>query len=907
MDEPEIFIGREHELQMIDQLIFDPSGARHILPITADGGVGKTYLLREINRRYLQDARVVIVKIEFSEVNAVSMPSLTLQIFSQLQHYLPEEDKESFLTLLANWEQAETTEVLDEESLTGREQQEAAFYDLGVRLVQGFAAERRILFLADTLEAVRSLELADQINRLAARFENSVIVVMGRPYDNVTAICTHYPALYQGWTIHAIYTLQPFTLPEITDYFTQVIPVEMTRDLREKIHLLTEGNPILIAIASEWLKRNFALPADVDLPLAQLRNLGTADLQVCQERFEFELIDRIRSLRQPIDWAILYLAYFNRRYDPRILQLVMEIEQPEELETIIAELMTLVFVRKSMSTKSGLLHDEAERLIRLHAWPLVDPNGAVRRTLTERVIDSYYLPEIARLKAIIQAKRTLNLDYKLAAPQRRSVVIPEEVWLERELEIECMDYCFRISEERGWAYLEQLFDAAMTSNYSLVHMEAIVGAVRTIAPAQTVLPRFQVRMARMLFAKGEVVRAFELADKVRQTKSEDAEATIQALMVLVDGTDDPVKKIDFCTQALAWARMAGKSSYEAQVLNALGLAHRRQGQWTPAEDAYRQVLRLLDETREANQYANTLNNLAYVQLLNGKPSRADSLAERALRLRRAQGNTRGLSLSYTTKGHIAAAFGDYSDSLRYHHIAYDLCISIDDHDNAILIQLNIANAERHHQNFAKVRELLAPGLSHKRADIRARALRVAAKNEVDEAQFLQLQGAQPEAISAKYVSAEGYAHQALQAVRQAKDAHLMAGILFDLALLTFLREQREAVEYLNELESILQNHNYLLERGRLIELRGDFAFARADFTIAFDYYIKACIILAGFSPASFRQTFRRVRDHFFDLPSAQRPLISSLIEAQIGRPNPESLLIMLRELCVDDDDEFAVD
>ena len=267
-----------------------------------------------------------------------------------------------------------------------------------------------------------------------------------------------------------LYELKPFSSSETVQYFEAALEGEMPPDLRDKIFLLTGGNPVLIAIAGEWLKRHIKLPEDVDLPLSELQALDEPTLSKRRQRFEFALVDKVRSLRKPVDWATLYLAYLNRRYEPKILQLALGPDldlDDQQFDDVVEELKTLVFVRKSMSAEGGLLHDEAQRLIRKHAWPSVDPARELQQELAKRVIDGYYLPEIERLSQIVQSKLAKSVEHKLIAPERRRLPsIPDEDWLKRELQIECLDYHFRISAKEGWHYLNQLFDEAL--NLSLL-------------------------------------------------------------------------------------------------------------------------------------------------------------------------------------------------------------------------------------------------------------------------------------------------------------------------------------------------------------------------------------------------------------------------------------------------------
>ena len=141
----------------------------------------------------------------------------------------------------------------------------------------------------------------------------------------------------------------------------------------------------------------------------------------------------------------------------------------------------------------------------------------------------------------------------------------------------------------------------------------------------------------------------QLAESVLNEPEISASNAAGALMVLGGATENPALKIQHLQAALDKARQTQEQALEAQALKLLGLAYRRQGKWPEAAKSYQQSLRLLNEEKEPNQYANTLNNLAFVTMLSGNPTRADIMAEKALRIRKAQGNLHGLSLSYATK------------------------------------------------------------------------------------------------------------------------------------------------------------------------------------------------------------------------------------------------------------------
>lgn len=899
MNNQDIFIGREKELKMIDEMIFDPTGTNHILRIIGKGGVGKTWLLRELYRRYQQEPSVILIRIDYAEVRTQSLPSLARYLLQQFSHHAPEKQTEKFYRQLSDWERLSSLKI---SPLIIREQEDKV-YIYWIDIIKKISLDKRIVLLSDTGEAISLPEdQVHRINRLMSNLPNTVAVVAARLTDNVKKSFVMYPTIYKSWRVHEIYELNPFSHHETIQYFSAVLPVEMPVDLRDKIFLLTAGNPILIALAGEWVTRHIDLPKDVDLPLAELQALDEATLAQRRQRFEFALVDKQRSLGKPVRWATLYLAYLNRRYDRKILELALGPDlglDDEQLNQVVAELKTLVFVRKSMSAEGGLLHDEAQRLIRKHVWRWVDPTRELQQELATRVIEGYYLPEIERLSQIVQAKLAQSIEHKLIAPEhRRLPPIPDEDWLKRELQIECLDYHFRIGEEKGWDYLNELFDEALNYHYSLIQMDAIMQAVHNLAPKQVDSARFKVRVAQTLLVKGEVSKAISMARTVLNQANVNPSDAAEALMVLGRATTTPTLKIREFQAALEKARLAQDYVLEAQALKLLGLAYRQQGKWPEAVKTSQQSLRLLNEEEEREQYADTLNNLAFVTMLNGNPTRADTMAEKALRIRKAQGNLHGLSLSYATKGRIAEALGYYDQAIRYHRTAVDLAQSVADFDNVALFQTNLAVHERFNQNFATVRELLSAGLKSQRPDIRARAYLEAAKMDRDEVDLLRFRGASNEEILAKYDSAEEKAQRALELADEVGDEHQVASILLELALITYYREQREDKEHIQKLREILKQRNYTLEKGYLTELMGHLAYTKGNLLTAFEKYLEACELFSGYSPASFEQTFQRVRDKYLDASSQMQEQICALIEEKFPTVHPASPLARLKELCV---------
>ncbi len=895
MNSRHFFIGRENELQMIDDMIFDPSGSNNIWPIIGQAGVGKTWLLRQILQHYRNDPRVIVITIDHSQLKGHNMPELAIDLFKQFTSYMsPENLNELFRHLsLAEF----TSTSLDFNNMSD-DQAESFLFRL--QLLLKLTGRKRIVILNDALDARVATDMTDRYMMMfGSSFRNVVMVSAGRPTDNVMSVYDNHATFYKFWEQHPIYKLEPFSLYESNEYFYKILPSAIGTDLPTKTFLLTEGHPVLIGIAGEWLKRHINLPEEIDLPLIKLQFMDKEGLIKLRQRFEYALTDKIRSLRETIDVATLYLTFLNLRYDPKILQLALGIENRAALKTIISELKNSVFVRQFISSQNTLLlHEEAQRLLREYVWPAVDRDKQKRRALAQKVIDGYYLPEIKRLRKTVQSKLMRAIEQRLIrADESPLPPKPDEVWLKHELELECLDYYFRVSPEAGWTYFDQLLGEALIYHSSNLQIDGIMHAVQQLAPPEQInsVP-FQVRQTQALLHKEKFEEATVLAQQALQsTHITPADAAV-ALVVLGKSTADPVMKLTCFQNALQQANNADNKGLQAKVYFELGFAYQLQGRWQEAITEYERVLRLLDFEKEEAQYAVTLDNLAFVTMLSGNPMQADNIAEKALRIRKKQGNVHGISLSYATKGHIAHALGDYIWAARSHRTAVDLAKSVGDQDNIALFQCYVASDERRFYRFKEARELLEAGLESNQSYIRAQALYQAAQIEIDEAQLLQRQRGSRKKIKRFYDAAESKVTEALAISQKIRDNYLIASILYDGAILYYFREKKAHEEYIEALQQLLDEHDYPLKKGRLIELLGDLAHLKGDVISAFTHYLHACEILAHYSQATFRHTFVRVRSSFFEATPEQQAEISHMIAAKFPHVDATSPLNALKGL-----------
>lgn len=901
MNEQEIFIGRGKELKIIEEMVCDPTEARHVFRIVGPGGVGKTWLLREVYRRYSQDERFVVVRVDFTETRFQSLQAVYFHIMEQFEPYLLDPQQREYRIRLS-----EIDKFQDSGLDVGRiEQKEDEVYRFGIDLVnrQMTAKNKRVLLLIDTVETIvtteHGLRIKDRINSFLVHLENTILIIAARPTENVTKMFSATMNL-EGWYVHDSYELHPFSGDETARYLEKNLSSQLPEDLRDKITLLTGGNPVLVAIAGEWLKRHVELPDDVDLSLEDLQTPGPEDLAERRKRFEFELVDKVRTLGQSIDWAVLYLAFLDRRYDPKILQLVLMIDSEARLQEIIQELRTLVFVRKSMSAEGGLLHDEAKRLFRQHAWPVVDPDGKIRRDLAQKVIDGYYLPEIARLDRIIQEKVARNVE-QATTPGYTLDIIPDEEWLRRELQIECLDYHIRVSDEVGRSYFEKIFDEALTFR-SISQLDALIQVVHNIKPAWTGTVEFQIQVARTKLVKGEIDDAAHIAQESLKHSGIRPTDAIWALDVLSGNTTDLETKVAYLQEALKRAEEIQDSElqakFRAKFHNYIGLAYRQHSRWDEAEKSYQKALAFLDEQHEPIQCANTWNNLAFVRMLKGDLHGADNAAEQALEIRKIHDRENGLALSYSTKGRIAEEKGNYLEARRYYKVSVDLFTQMGQKDEAAKRKINLAAGQRGDGNYREAHRLLNDALESLRDNVRSIALYHQAKVFWAEAKFLDEQGEPPEKTSPLYQRSRRSGEEAFEYARKTQDVNLQARVLLDLALNVLFHQKSEDTESIRKLQDILKEYDFPREEGRLMELRGDLAYFKNDFVPAFEYYLNALEILSRHNEVVVEQTLSRVRQKFLRLSRDVRNQICQMVMKNVTNDSIYPLKTV-KKLCDD--------
>jgi tetratricopeptide (TPR) repeat protein len=886
----DVFVGRKQELALIDEWA-QKWGTTHLIAVHGDGGVGKTWLLLETLRRYGQRDNLAVIYLDAAE-----QPFSPQYVITLLAQNL---GAENFPRLLAGLDELSRS-YYDSPQLN-YQAKEHQVLQIGVEEINQQLERQRLFLLIDTLEVWES-EREDgrfdrQINTYVSQFSNALFISAGR---DVKARIPEYIQDFGPDNVTYI-ELRNFDRVESAEFFDAADAEGfIAPDMRDKLHFLTDGRPVLLSLSAEWLSRDVPLPEIAQRSQKELNQLPQAELSELRERFEFELVDRIRKLSRPLDRAVLYMAHISRRNNARIMSTLLDIPMPEA-EALKEQLTELSFVRYNPMTGNCLLHDEMKNLINKHAWPYVDPSGDVRRKLARRVIQGHYEPRINELAQ--QTKSQLESD---RGPVRRATIGGAE-WEQWRLEAECLYYHLQISEQDGSTYFDDRFAEAQR-NHHLMRMQFLLSEME-IAGRTDIRDTLELRKAETLRLGGQVEQASKICRGMlaQEDPSPDNRISAHNILGLIAVSTDPEQAREQYETALQIAREENRTKVIGVLHNNLGQLYQLTSQFDQAIAHYQQATEYSKQADNQPLVASVTNNLAYVYRLQGDLAQADVLCRVAMAQRKQMGLERDLAYSYLTKGEIDRDRGDLESAERYTKLALRSFDKVGEIRGQIMAFGSLANIRRHLEQYAEAEAYLERGIALaeqiRDEPLLADLLNVYGREQRDRAVYLQeTDDADEAAIKDFFERAEKYLERSFELATRYGDQWLIARSQFELALAYFLSGSRSddyLTELLNEVWEEAGRLRYGLLQGYVQECQGEIAQRRGDYAPAARFYGQAAQMIAqgrGREPERF---FDRLGDRLLDprlAPASVRTLAQGILGVIAASTDDEALL-SLQMLC----------
>jgi tetratricopeptide (TPR) repeat protein len=668
MAEFPFFVNRQKELKMIRQAIAEV-GKRQVVLVHGPGGIGKTRLLQKVREEYASALSLIITDV-------LDLYEAELRVPARWEHRVARQIEEGgafadFWTEYRESLELESRGVSAETLARARDRIDEAF-------VQGFnrvAKGKQIVLLLDTLEEIQRVGvLWPHLLDLMARLDNAVWIIAGRRCDEARV---EIEARLGSGNVQWL-PLEGFDRKAANEYFNEYFKkpsvVSLDPEMREKIRLLTDGRPILIALAITWLEHELPLPELEAKSVDELQTMTEEDLAELKEEVKQALVRRLLAFANTVDKVVLNMAWVERRFNADVLDYLMAIPESDVLE----QLAFLPFV-KIRPGENYVLHDEMRDMTVEYAWPSVDPDGTLRRRIDQMMVD-YYTQKVAGLKARgnelkreqEKARQSKDMQAELQAFERLS-----EVDRQRDiLEVEQLFYTLRADLEQGVEQFISAYDRA-TADYKMIFRAMLWDEIQRFEErfGGTKGFRVDIRGAAHLLDIGSAIAAQEKGTEVLERSARTGEERIEALIHLGNCAlrlGHPIEARDFYSQARDICDKQGLQSWRATLENGLGLAYRSSGDWDEAAKHYRESVSVCERfSSPPHHLASALNNYAYVLGLRGSYEEAIALCEQALSLRKDLKLWRSVGHSYSTLGelyryqqHYERAFECYNEALR---------------------------------------------------------------------------------------------------------------------------------------------------------------------------------------------------------------------------------------------------
>lgn len=377
---PKIFIGREKEIELFEQMLDETKDTKWILNIYGKGGIGKTRLLHRfieiIENRNKKGQNILVTKklIDFYWTSYQRELSILKEIANQL-------DKNQFTEFYEALEQFDkllaqpvlpVAYLLREASTKVKDY----FFSSYERLKGD-----RIILLFDTAELA---------SNSVKRFWEEILPLFREKNDKTLIVIAGREQLHTSFQPESLQLLEVsgFSTEEVRAYFEER-KVLIRPDILKKVTKLSQGRPILVALTIDWINFGFS-PHDL--------------IKYQGDQFEQAMVERVQQLHYPEDHAILAMAHIYRRFNEEILAYILDL-QDQEAARLVKTLARFSFVkyREPAPNQLGscLLHDEMRLLINKYVWTAFDPNGSYRRDWNQKII-KYYASKIEKESDIIE-------------------------------------------------------------------------------------------------------------------------------------------------------------------------------------------------------------------------------------------------------------------------------------------------------------------------------------------------------------------------------------------------------------------------------------------------------------------------------------------------------------------------
>ncbi|MBC7232532.1 MAG: ATP-binding protein [Chloroflexi bacterium] len=887
------FVDREEELERIRAHV-EAWDTTRILVIDGPGGVGKTRLLEEVHRQrlahieFLRGQSITTEVINLADVRFQMPMNLARRIALELdpqrfQHYLEETDR-----------------IVREESkgLLTLEALERYIHESDKLFLQAYndmAREKRVLLLIDTVEAILSLPVGRYLAKIVSQLKNTCVLIAGREGMRAKELIEQaLKRTQQQASVILDYLLLKNFKPETSAEYLDKTPVkgylEAHPRLRQNLLFLTEGKPLLLALAVEWLLRDMPLPELLKQTPKKLQALGDKEKKDLRERFEAALITHIRYLRDPGGDLILDMAHLYYRFDPEVLSAITGWPEEKSQEQLSRMRRDLFFVK----AKPGdilVLHDEVARLVREYVWPQLDPFGTRRQELSRMAVE-HYRNRLERLEKRMQEAQ----EEALKAEEKGNLAKASEAWRcwaekRREqwvLVQELLHYTLEVDLKAGYNLFVEKFDQA-TDKYQLLLRSPLVEEIANYEEKFAGDEKYEVgiRIAKCLLDETEYQDAYEKAKALLEAFPYQDHRRVDTIIQLANNAARMGRLEEgrqYFEEALRLCKeyQLPDKKWWAMAENGLGWAYRVLGQWDEAIQHWQTALDYSVEVGDRKRMASILNNLGYVYHLKGGSRSGLALSQQALEIAQSLGFGRQIAMNHSTLGEIHLALDRYEEAFAHYREALALFEGERDEEWMAIVYHELSRAKRH-QAFDEEETPIRQQKERLEEALRyaERSLQLCTDYHLSKELPAAYYGiGSIEADLGQIEKAKSYLQESYNLNKERGE---LFGLMVDLAALAELAYMEQDMEKVRELAQEARQlqstgggkvpANYPLFFGRTLRTLAEAYLEQKNYEQALDTYIEALTHIGrhgGYGKYRFDRELKKLRKRMSEVPSEIR-------------------------------------
>ena len=410
------YIARPEEEDIRRQLArVQEDGSSRVVLLYGPGGIGKTYLVREMARAGEADeAAIWLGAIDVDDPDYWLLSNLERHVATQLD---PEnryfERHRRYLARLPDYDSPSTDRQVVVSRLgeaeIRRQGRETVVSHLGrvkkvfVDCYTQFVADtgKTVIIVFDTAESLRGTYLLVTLAQWMKALPSTLFILSGRPMpdeeDKSDPITKEFVGSYQPMPVERV-DLREFTFRNALTYLnTSGIAGSLSGEEKTKLALLTRGHPLWLATAISYLAQR-DMPAEADLPVAEIEELipysGPLSRQGknLQEAFKRRLV---APYRESDFWheAVKRLAVLRQAVNLEIWRQIMaDCALPHGVPTMQEawrQLMHQPWIRPRVNRRYVTLHDAMAEELAQRIIPMHDENRQWRYDLWRQAMDIY--------------------------------------------------------------------------------------------------------------------------------------------------------------------------------------------------------------------------------------------------------------------------------------------------------------------------------------------------------------------------------------------------------------------------------------------------------------------------------------------------------------------------------------